>query len=136
MRMNFFAFLFLAFLIIPFIIISCTRSLTSLVGPVPKQFNATQLTQRSGDLTGRPTSISQRPIEQSEGKCFEGCCICGEKPIGHLFVLHDRSYRLCRRHLSEVPKLIDSALKRIPNTFFALTLHDPDAIVEVAKAIR
>jgi hypothetical protein len=53
--------------------------------------------------------------------------------VGHLFILHDRSYRLCRQHLSEVPKLIDSARQRVPNTFVTLTIYDPDVITAVAK---
>jgi hypothetical protein len=126
MRMNFFVFLFLVFLIIPFVIISCTRSLTSLIRPIPRRYTAAVPT---ASLSSSPT------ISQGGGKCSEGCCICGNKPVGHLFVLHDRSYRLCRRHLSEVPKLIDSALKRIPNTFFALTLYDHETITAVAKAV-
>jgi hypothetical protein len=53
-----------------------------------------------------------------------------------LFVLYDRSYRLCRRHLSEVPKLISSARQRIPNAFVTLTLYDPDLIIAFAQKIN
>jgi hypothetical protein len=56
--------------------------------------------------------------------------------VGHLFILYDRSYRLCRQHLSEVPKLISSARQRIPNAFVTLTLYDPDLIVAVAQKMR
>jgi hypothetical protein len=145
MRMNFFVFLFLVFLIIPFVIISCTRSLTALIRPIPQRYTrpteptrptispATTISpSTSPTLTGSPT----RPVPTSEGRCSEGCCICGERPVGHLFVLYDRSYRLCRQHLSEVPKLISSARQRIPNPFVTLTLYDPDLIVAVAQKIK
>jgi hypothetical protein len=130
MRMNFFVFLFLVFLIIPFVIISCTRSLTSLIRPIPRRYMAT-----ANSASLNPTSSPTISHSQGEGKCSEGCCICGNKPVGHLFVLHDRSYRLCRRHLSEVPKLIDLARKRVPNIFFALTLYDYETITAVARAV-
>jgi hypothetical protein len=52
--------------------------------------------------------------------------------VGHLFILYDRSYRLCRQHLSEVPKLISAARQRI-HAFVTLTLYDPDLIVAVAQ---
>jgi hypothetical protein len=136
MRMNFFVFLFLAFLIIPFVIISCTRSLTALIRPIPQRYTRTPEPTRltispatSPTLTSSPTN-SPSP---KEGRCDEGCCVCGARPVGHLFILHDRSYRLCRQHLSEVPKLIDSARQRIPNAFVTLTLYDPDTIIAVAK---
>lgn len=136
MRMNFFVFLFLVFLIIPFIIISCTRSLTALIRPVPQRYTRpaepTRPISPVPPLSGSPTSPT-RPVTTSEGRCSEGCCICGGKPVGHLFVLYDRSYRLCRQHLSEVPKLISSARQRIPNTFVTLTLYEPDLIVAVAQ---
>jgi hypothetical protein len=140
MRVNFFVFLFLVFLIIPFIIISCTRSLTALIRPIPQRytqrFEPTRPTSPATipTLTDSPTSPT-RPVPTSggEGRCDEGCCVCGAKPVGHLFILHDRSYRLCRQHLSEVPKLIDSARQRIPNAFVTLTLYDPDTIVAVAQ---
>jgi hypothetical protein len=142
MRMNFFAFLFLVFLIIPFVIISCTRSLTTLMSPnrfkptVPTSFASPAVSSTTIPAASPATSLMTNPTTSQFDRCTEGCCICGEKPVGHLFVLHDRSYRLCRRHLSEVPKLIDSALRRIPNTFVTLTLHDLDTIVAVVEAIK
>jgi hypothetical protein len=142
MRMNFFVFLFLVFLIIPFIIISCTRSLTALIRPIPQRYART--VEPTRPISPTPTSPTgptltmspTRPVPTSEGRCSEGCCICGERPVGHLFVLYDRSYRLCRQHLSEVPKLISSARQRIPNPFVTLTLYDPDLIVAVAQKIK
>jgi len=128
MRMNFFVFLFLVFLIIPFVIISCTRSLTALIRPIPQRYIVSSPASPSPPSSTSPTQEGER--------CSEGCCICGEKPVGHLFVLYDRSYRLCRKHLSEVPKLISAARQRIPNTFITLTLYDPNIIVAVAKAIK
>jgi predicted nucleic acid-binding protein len=56
--------------------------------------------------------------------------------VGHLFVLHDRSYRLCRQHLSRVPSLIEDARRRLVNPFITLTLYDPDLIVAVLKRER
>jgi hypothetical protein len=144
MRMNFFVFLFLVFLIIPFVIISCTRSLTALIRPIPQRYIrpdqptrpispvTTSPTLTGSPMTGSPTSPT-RPVPTSEGRCSEGCCICGEKPVGHLFVLHDRSYRLCRQHLSRVPQLVEDARRKLVNPFVTLTLYDPDVIVAVAK---
>jgi hypothetical protein len=141
MRMNFFVFLFLVFLIIPFVIISCTRSLTALIRPIPQRYTRPAEPTRpiSPTLTGSPTGSPTSPMSPTspkEGRCDEGCCVCGARPVGHLFILHDRSYRLCRQHLSEVPKLIDSARQRIPNPFVTLTLYDPDLIVAVAQKIK
>jgi hypothetical protein len=137
MRMNFFVFLFLVFLIIPFIIISCTRSLTALIRPIPRRYTqpaqstrlispipTSPMSPTRPDLTGSPTSPT---------RCSEGCCICGAKPIGHLFVLYDRSYRLCRQHLSRVPQLVEDARRRLVNPFITLTIYDPDLIIAVAQ---
>jgi hypothetical protein len=147
MRMNFFVFLFLVFLIIPFIIISCTRSLTALIRPIPQRYTrpdqltrpispvTTSPTLTGSSMTGSPTSQSPTTT-QDGGRCSEGCCICGAKPIGHLFVLYDRSYRLCRQHLSKVPELVNSARQRIPNAFVTLTIYDPDVITAVAKTFK
>jgi hypothetical protein len=135
MRMNFFAFLFLVFLIIPFVIISCTRSLTALIRPIPQRYTRPdQPTRPISPVTTSPT----RPVPTSGegGRCNEGCCFCGENPVGHLFVLHDRSYRLCRQHLSRVPSLIEDARRRLVNPFITLTLYDPDLIVAVLKRER
>jgi hypothetical protein len=141
MRMNFFVFLFLVFLIIPFVIISCTRSLTALIRPIPQRYTRPAEPTRpiSPTLTGSPTGSPTSPMSPTspkEGRCDEGCCVCGARPVGHLFILHDRSYRLCRQHLSEVPKLIDSARQRIPNAFVTLTIYDPDVITAVAKTFK
>jgi hypothetical protein len=136
MRMNFFVFLFLVFLIIPFVIISCTRSLTALIRPIPQRYTRPAEPTRPISPATSPMSPTSptRPDPTSEGgRCSEGCCICGAKPVGHLFVLYDRSYRLCRQHLSEVPKLVSSARQRIPNVFVTLTLYDPDLIIAVAQ---
>jgi hypothetical protein len=143
MRMNFFVFLFLAFLIIPFIIISCTRSLTALIRPIPQRYTQRFEPTRpispatSPTLTGSPMSPT-RPVPTSGegGRCNEGCCFCGAKPVGHLFILHDRSYRLCRQHLSRVPSLIEDARRRLVNPFITLTLYDPDLIVAVAQSVK
>jgi hypothetical protein len=142
MRMNFFVFLFLVFLIIPFIIISCTRSLTALIRPIPQRYART--VEPTRPISPTPTSPTgptltmspTRPVPTSEGRCSEGCCICGEKPVGHLFVLHDRSYRLCRQHLSRVPQLVEDARRRLVNPFITLTLYDPDTIIAVAKTLK
>jgi hypothetical protein len=50
-----------------------------------------------------------------------------------LFVLHDRSYRLCRQHLSRVQQLIEDARRRHVNPFITLTIYDPDTIIAVAQ---
>jgi hypothetical protein len=142
MRMNFFVFLFIVFLIIPFIIISCTRSLTALIRPIPQRYART--VEPTRPISPTPTSPTgptltmspTRPVPTSEGRCSEGCCICGEKPVGHLFVLHDRSYRLCRQHLSRVPQLVEDARRRLVNPFITLTLYDPDTIIAVAKTLK
>jgi hypothetical protein len=152
MRMNFFVFLFLVFLIIPFVIISCTRSLTALIRPIPQRYartveptrpisptptSPTGPTLTGSPMTGSPTNPT-RPVPTSggEGRCNEGCCFCGAKPVGHLFILHDRSYRLCRQHLSRVPQLIEDARRRLVNPFITLTLYDPDLIVAVAQSVK
>jgi hypothetical protein len=141
MRMNFFVFLFLVFLIIPFVIISCTRSLTALIRPIPQRYTQpvqpTRPISPTPTLTGSPASPTRPvPMAQEGGRCAEGCCICGAKPVGHLFVLYDRSYRLCRQHLSKIPELVNSARQRIPNAFMTLTIYDPDVITAVAKTFK
>jgi len=141
MRMNFFVFLFLVFLIIPFIIISCTRSLTALIRPIPQRYTQTakpthpMISPALTSPTSPTTSLTTRPVptSQPEGRCSEGCCFCGEKPVGHLFILHDRSYRLCRQHLPRVKQLIEDARRRLVNPFITLTLYDPDTIIAVVQ---
>jgi hypothetical protein len=132
MRMNFFVFLFLAFLIIPFIIISCTRSLTALIRPSPQRYTQRFEPTRPISPATNPT-LTGSPTSQLDGRCDEGCCVCGEKPVGHLFVLHDRSYRLCRQHLSRAHQLIEDARRRHVNPFITLTIYDPDTIIAVAQ---
>ena len=145
MRMNFFVFLFLVFLIIPFVIISCTRSLTALIRPIPQRYiRPADRPPADRPLVQVPTTSPTSPmspsptrsVPTSEGRCSEGCCVCGSRAVGHLFILYDRSYRLCRQHLSEVPKLISAARQRIPNAFVTLTLYDPDLIIAVAKTLK
>jgi len=133
MRMNFFAFMFVLLFVFPILLLGCLRGIIAVTRPIAVQRDT--LETRSVQPASLP---AQRASASgvSGGKCEEGCCICGGKPVASLFAMHYRTWRLCREHLLYVSKFVDEAKRSVPNTFIALTIYDHDTIREVGSIAK
>ena len=132
MRMNFFAFMFVLLFVFPFVLLGCLRGIIGLTRPISVQSEGRGMLEAGSVRQSAIASTPSMRVGDGNGKCNEGCCVCGGKPVANLFAMHYRSWRLCREHLSQAAKFVDEARRSVPNTFIALTVYDYNTIKEVA----